>query len=411
MKINLTELQKEALETQHKTERDSRICDRIKAILLANEGWTQQQIAQALRIHKTTVWGHLNDYIREEKLKPANGGSLSKLDELQTKELIVHLEENTYPSTKEIIEYIKIKYNKIYSQQGMHDWLIKNKFSFKKPKGTPAKFDKVRQNEFIKKYDDLKNNLEPGEVIVFMDSVHPTEATKITSGWIRKGVEKMIATVARRDRINLTGAIDLNTMSIVTKEYETINGEATVDFLQAIEANYPTATKIHVIADGGRAHTSNEVQLFLSCSNAINRVYLDDTYGVKLPSNNVELTMKLKNDLKVILAKEPLLFSDHQILEVKKLTAKQLLGALKEAPPHSKLVMHILPPYSPNLNPIERVWKIMNEYSRNNRVFNSFAEFKEEIQSFFSKTWSTILPVLRCRINDNFQQLKLVSSI
>ena len=34
MKITLTEEQKEKLEEQHKTERDSRICDRIKAVLL-----------------------------------------------------------------------------------------------------------------------------------------------------------------------------------------------------------------------------------------------------------------------------------------------------------------------------------------------------------------------------------------
>ena len=38
MKITLSEEQKEKLEEQHKTERDSRICDRIKAVLLANEG-------------------------------------------------------------------------------------------------------------------------------------------------------------------------------------------------------------------------------------------------------------------------------------------------------------------------------------------------------------------------------------
>ena len=27
----------------------------------------------------------------------------------------------------------------------------------------------------------------------------------------------------------------------------------------------------------------------------------------------------------------------------------------------------IVTPYSPNLNPIERLWKVMNEYARNNR--------------------------------------------
>lgn len=70
MKISLTEAQKSNLELQHKPERDGRIRDRIKAVLLNSEGWTQRQIAQALRIHETTVAEHLNDYLYlEGKLK------------------------------------------------------------------------------------------------------------------------------------------------------------------------------------------------------------------------------------------------------------------------------------------------------------------------------------------------------
>lgn len=69
MKISLTEEQKSHLEVRHKIERDGRVRDRIKAVLLANEGWTYKQIAQALRIHETTVGEHLFDYACEEKLK------------------------------------------------------------------------------------------------------------------------------------------------------------------------------------------------------------------------------------------------------------------------------------------------------------------------------------------------------
>lgn len=406
MKITLSEEQKEKLEEQHKTERDSRICDRIKAVLLTNEGWTQKQIAQALRIHETTVWGHVKDYVLQEKLKPISGGSSSKLNEQQTIEIIAHLEKNTYPSTKEIIQHIQGAYGVSYTQQGMHDWLIKHKFSYKKPKGVPAKFDKLRQEAFIRKYEELKANLKPGEVVLFIDSVHPTQATKITRGWIRKGVEKMIATVAGRSRVNLTGAIDLNTMSIMTREYETINGSATVDFLKAIEAAHLATTKVHVIADGGGAHTSKEVGLFLSEANVVNRLFLDETYGIKLPGNKVELSKKMKVQLKSVVEKEAQLFQDHSILDVDTLTARELLDTLKAPLPHPKLVMHILPPYSPNLNPIERVWKVMNEHVRNNKVFDSFTEFKAKIRTFFGSTWNTILPDLPSRINDNFQKLK-----
>ena len=327
---------------------------------------------------------------------------------LKTQELIEHLEKNTYPSTKEIIVYIEAKYRIKYTQQGMYDWLKNHKFSHKKPKGTPAKVNEQRQEEFIKKYEDLKDNLEPDEIIVFMDSVHPTSATKITHGWIRTGVEKLIATTAGHGRINLTGAINLDNMSIVTHEYEAINGSSTVDFLKLIEKSNPFASKIHVIADGGKAHVANDVKLFLSESNAVNRLHLEESYKIQLPANSVKLSKKMISELRTVLSKEPSLFKNPSILDMNKLTAKSLLSALRDVPPHPKLIMHSLPPYSPNLNPIERVWKVANERIRNNVVFKTCSEFKNKIHEFFNLTWDKISSELRGRINDNFQKLKPV---
>jgi transposase len=68
-----------------------------------------------------------------------------------------------------------------------------------------------------------------------------------------------------------------------------------------------------------------------------------------------------------------------------------------------------LPPYSPNLNPIERLWKIMNERVRNNKVFRSAKEFRQEIIDFFKITWAKIAMSMTSHINDNFQILKQAS--
>ena len=69
--------------------------------------------------------------------------------------------------------------------------------------------------------------------------------------------------------------------------------------------------------------------------------------------------------------------------------------------------LHLLPPYSPNLNAIERLWKVMNEKVRNNHFFSSSKEFRERINAFFKSQWSQIKESMRSRINDNFQSLKL----
>ena len=65
--------------------------------------------------------------------------------------------------------------------------------------------------------------------------------------------------------------------------------------------------------------------------------------------------------------------------------------------------MHYLPAYSPNLNPIERLWKVMKEEARNNIVFSSAKEFREAIVEFFEIKLPKMLPSLRQRINDNFE--------
>jgi transposase len=62
-----------------------------------------------------------------------------------------------------------------------------------------------------------------------------------------------------------------------------------------------------------------------------------------------------------------------------------------------------LPPYSPNLNPIERLWKVMNEYARNNRFFASAKEFRNAIAEFFDTTWPRIKKSMVDRINDSFR--------
>jgi transposase len=78
----------------------------------------------------------------------------------------------------------------------------------------------------------------------------------------------------------------------------------------------------------------------------------------------------------------------------------------QEAAEKHGIVLHFLPPYSPNLNPIERLWKIMNEHVRNNRFFKFAAEFRAAIHAFFATTWPQIAGSMVDRVNDNFQTFK-----
>ena len=340
-KITLTPQQKAALESRHKITRDVRECDRIKAVLLRSEGWSMSSIAQALRKSEFTISRHLDDYLTKNKLKPENGGSDSLLNDEQTQQLIEHISEHTYAHTHQIVAYISERWNVKYTVSGLNKWLHQQGFTYKKPKGVPHKADTEKLAEFVEHYEALKASLPEDEVLLFMDAVHPTQATKITSGWIRKGVDKVINTTGSRTRLNIVGAIELGNLSAaIFDQFKTVNGEAIIKFFKQVRSSYASKEIIHMVLDGAGYHRSTEV------------VEAAEKLGIKL---------------------------------------------------------HYLPPYSPNLNPIERLWKVMNEYARNNKYFAKAKEFRQKINHFLDETLPEIGGSLTSRINDNFEMLKSAS--
>lgn len=342
MKNFLTDEKRKELRVAHRKERDRRVADRIKAVVLKDQGWPCTKIAEALMLDEETITEHVDSYLKNQKLKPENGGSECKLNDEQLAELIKHLDEYTYTKTKDICAYIEKKYGVSYTVGGLTTLLHRIGFTYKKPKETPGKADPERQQVFITAYEELKKTTPENEPILFIDSVHPTMATKLSYGWIRKGEDKLIASTASRTRVNLAGAIQLKDLTTITQSFETINAENMMGFFKKIKDTFPYAPRIHIILDQSGYHRSQALRTFAE-------------------QNGIEL--------------------------------------------------HFLPPYSPNLNPIERLWKVMNEYARNNRYFTTPEEFRNSIKFFFENTFPIIAVSLLSRINDNFSVVKRVAPL
>ncbi len=260
MKNFLNEKEIRSLKTQHRKERDRKIADRIKVVLAMNEGCDLKEIEKILLLDDETIKRHLKDYLNFNKLQNESGGSESKLTKEQSEELKLYLEETTYTKAKSICCYVKEKYGVEYTVSGMTMWLKNNGFSYKKPKETPAKADPAKQEEFKKFYKDLKESTPDNEPILFADAAHPTMATKISYGWIKKGFDKTISTTASRTRVNLMGSINLKTMDISVESYQTINSDSIIEHFKELRENkYPNANKIHIILDQGSYNKSNTI--------------------------------------------------------------------------------------------------------------------------------------------------------
>ena len=103
----------------------------------------------------------------------------------------------------------------------------------------------------MREYEALKASLAEDEPLLFIDAVHPTQATKVTSGWIKTGVDKPIETTGSRTRLNIVGAIRLGFLSeAITHQYKTVNGESMIDFFDKIKKHYASSPCIHIVLMG-----------------------------------------------------------------------------------------------------------------------------------------------------------------
>jgi transposase len=264
---------RERLLKQHKKERDKRVADRIKAVLLRDDDWSLRAIAEALFLTEEGVRQHLLDYAASGKLKPDNGGSEGFLSEAQTATLLAHLDAHLYVKVCDIAAYVHATFGIRYSVRGMTDWLKRHDFTFHQPCGVPAKADAEAQKAFVTEYENIKRNLGDDDQIVFMDGVHPSHAVRFMRGWIRKGVRKEIPTNASQKRLNILGALNLETMTLHHQEYETLNADAVIGFLTFLLAAMPHGI-LHVILDRGRYQHCAAVWAFAAVNPRLRLHYL-----------------------------------------------------------------------------------------------------------------------------------------
>jgi transposase len=242
----------------------------------------------------------------------------------------------------DIVAYVETTFKVAYTVPGMRHWLRRHKFSYKKPAIVPGKANKEHQQEWLSEYEKLRQGLPADETIGFIDGVHPTHNVQPAFGWIRTGVRKEIPSNTGRERINISGMIDMIGHKLLIQEDRTLNAESTIQFFRKIEEAYPTKRRIHIFCDNAPYYRNKMVRQYLK---------------------------------------------------------------------NSKVKLHFLPPYSPNLNPIERLWKWMKERVIYNTYYEHFEDFKKAIFGFFAvlstvTVESVLGQSLRNRVRDKFRPVQ-----
>ena len=120
------------------------------------------------------------------------------------------------------------------------------------------------QAAFINEYETLMNGIEADEAVVFVDAVHPTHAVRPVGCWAPKDLPIAVEQSSGRNRLNIHGAIDLETGQTVMKDVLTVDAISTIMLLMAIEARYPGMRFVHVLLDNARYHHAKLVQAWLA---------------------------------------------------------------------------------------------------------------------------------------------------
>jgi transposase len=330
----LTPEQRSELLHELKVEDQAKYSDRIKVILLLDEGKRYKDIADFLFLDEGTIRNYRKRYVEGGILglvTDTYSGKRCHLTDKQKDQLSNYLQSKICMDSKEIVAYIQKNFVVTYSMSGVTALLHGLGFTYKKAKPIPGKANKEAQELFIIEYGRLK---EEGK-IYFSDSTHPMHNPVISYGWIKKGEDFEILTNSGRHRLNINGAVDIENLDIITRTCDRVNSDSICDLLKAIRAKNTAGEVITLIMDNASYNRSDIV----------------------------------------------------------KEQAKEL-----------GINLAYLPPYSPNLNPIERLWKFFKRKVLYNKYYEARADFKNACLNFF-RSIRKYRSELATLLTDNFEVL------
>jgi transposase len=293
---------------------------KIAVVLMLDAGMDQLVIAKTFDLHPDTVARIKLAYEEQNNDWTDDNyrGGNSKLSGVQKEEVAKYVDDNDINDASFIKNYILKQFGITYSLSGIYDILGKLGFVYDYPKPV-LKGDITKQKEWLKQFEKLTAKLGDDEVILFSDAVHPTHNSQFTKMWMRKDSPKTLTTNSGRQRVNIQGSYDVSNQEGVFTTHETINSESIIEHYQKILEKYPTKKTIHIVADNARYY-----------------------FG--------EATKWLKTHNK----------KHHSV----------------------KIRLQRIPPYSPNLNKIEKLWLFLKKTLIHNKHYEKFKDFKKAIDNF-----------------------------
>ncbi len=184
------------------------------------------------------------------------------------------------------------------------------------------------KNKRIRTIKALVANPPPGEVAVYQDEMDVHLNPKIGLDWMNRGQQKEVVTPGQNEKRYLAGALNAKTKRLTVVEGERKNSWLFIGMLHALLEDYPDATRIHVVLDNYRIHSSKITQQAVAACGG-------------------------------------------------------------------RIVLHFLPPYCPDENKIERLWRDLHSEVTRNHNCRTMNELMDNVRYFLQER--AVRPRLRVR--------------
>jgi transposase len=245
---------------------EHRLARRANALVLLDRGMSCEEVGRVLLIDDDTVrtWHCL---FQEDGMGGLAGFTYGgRTSQLTLEQQATLKAGETLPrTTREVGAWIEQAFGIVYeSRSGLIALLHRLGLEHRKPQAVSRKLDPAKQKAFIDAYETLLKTLPDDEAVMFADAAHPTHGARPVGCWAPKEVKVAVDQTSGRDRLNIHGAIDLETGRTRMIEVVTVNALSTIALLVAIEALYPAMRIIHVFLDNARYHHARAVQDWLA---------------------------------------------------------------------------------------------------------------------------------------------------
>ena len=322
--LHLSSEQRREIEKAKGKTLDYRLRSRLLALTWLDEGKSAQEVAELLDISRRTVNKWVNTYRNhglEKLLRLDYAGDPGNLTRQQINTIKSEVKTGRFQCVREAQTWINTTFGTEYTYGGAKALLHRIGCSYHKTSGFLFKADHEKQKNWWDKYEALrlKHHKNPLVRFYFVDGVHLIWGLEIIfCCWLLIGQRFDVGVGSGRKRFNILGAYspDGHDYLDVRSSSENVTGQTLINLMTKMKEKNPGVTKFILVLDNAKYNHAKLVAAWIEEQKAL---------GVEF-------------------------------------------------------ILEFLPPYSPNLNLIERLWKFLRK-----KAMRSWYQTFEEMQAAIAK--------------------------